>query len=159
METEKKLDVLAKVAHELNATGITWAVGGSMLLYFHGITDAFQDIDLMVKTEDGETAKTVLLKMGVPVPSKAKAQYQTKMFLEFTVDGVEIDMMAGFSIVKDGRVYDCSLKAEEIEETIQLKNERIPLHSVAQWRKNYELMEKPDKVRMIDAAAEKKKPQ
>ena len=48
METERKLDVLADIARALNQSGVTWAVGGSLLLYFKGKTGVFRDIDLMV---------------------------------------------------------------------------------------------------------------
>lgn len=36
METERKLDVLADIARALNQSGVTWAVGGSLLLYLRG---------------------------------------------------------------------------------------------------------------------------
>lgn len=153
MNTENKLTILTKIAHRLNAANITWAVGGSMLLYFKGIVSEFRDIDIMVKDEDAQAAKTILLSMGTLEPQKSSAKYKTKAFYEFTVDGVDIDVMAGFVIVKDSVDYDCSLNENEIAEHIILGNEKIPLHSVAVWRRYYELMEKPEKVRMIDEAA------
>ena len=54
METERKLDVLADIARALNQSGVTWAVGGSLLLYFKGKTGVFRDIDLMVCETDVE---------------------------------------------------------------------------------------------------------
>ncbi len=150
METERKLEVLAAIARKLNARGVTWAVGGSMLLYFKHITSEFHDIDLLVTNEDAETAKEILLGMGTFVPSKAKPQYRTKTFLEFVVNGVEVDVLAGFAIVKDGTEHDCSLKKSDILEYITVCNEKIPLHSVALWRRYYELMGNESKVRMID---------
>ena len=55
METERKLDVLADIARALNQSGVTWAVGGSLLLYFKGKTGVFRDIDLMVCETDVES--------------------------------------------------------------------------------------------------------
>ena len=57
METERKLDVLADIARALNQSGVTWAVGGSLLLYFKGKTCVFSDIDLMVCETDVEKLK------------------------------------------------------------------------------------------------------
>ena len=42
---------------------VTWAVGGSLLLYFKGIVDEFHDIDLMVMAEDTKEAKIHLMEM------------------------------------------------------------------------------------------------
>ena len=44
------------IASKLNAAGIVWDVGASLLLYLHGITDEFHDIDLMVRQEDADDA-------------------------------------------------------------------------------------------------------
>ena len=60
METERKLDVLADIARALNQRGVTWAVGGSLLLYFKGKTCVFRDIDLMVCETDVEKLKQAI---------------------------------------------------------------------------------------------------
>ena len=95
---EKKLKVLSDIAHALNARHVVWAVGASALLYFKGKTDSFHDIDLMVKESDAETAKEQLLQLGSLLPPEPNTQYQTRCFLEFEINGVDVDMMAGFVI-------------------------------------------------------------
>ena len=56
METERKLDVLADIARALNQSGVTWAVGGSLLLYFKeigldfGLGDIPLDVQIMQHT-------------------------------------------------------------------------------------------------------------
>ena len=153
METTGKLNVLKSIAHALNQAGVVWAVGGSMLLYFKGIVSEFHDIDLMIKPEDAETVKAILARMGTLEPFNPSAKYKSKAFYEFTIGGVDVDVMAGFVIVKGAAEYNRSLRDDEITEHIRLDDESIPLHSLAAWRRNYELMGKPDKVRMIDTAA------
>ena len=150
MENEKKLQTLKTIAHEFNRAGIAWAVGGSLLLFFHNITEEFHDIDLMVLSEDAEAARAILLPMGTLEPSHPKPQFRSKAFLEFLIGGVEVDVMAGFAIVKNGVLYDRSLMQNEITEYRILDGETVPLHSLAAWRRNYELMGKPEKVRLID---------
>jgi len=61
-----------------------------------------------------------------------------------------VDVIAGFGIVKDGVRHDCSLQTDEITDYVILEKERIPLHSLAAWRRNYLLMGQVFKVRMID---------
>ena len=104
-ESRQKLTVLSKIARVFNENQILWAVGGSMLLYFKGKTDIFHDIDLMVGEKDIDAAKALLLTIGDLLPEKPNPQYKTRHFLEFSVDGVDVDVMAGFIIVRDGKGY------------------------------------------------------
>lgn len=152
METGKKLDVLSRIAAKLNAAKLTWAVGASLLLYFKGIADNFNDIDLMLAAEDAETAKNLLLGMGMLLPPKPNEKYKTPHFYEFVIDGVEVDVMGGFIIVKDGRDYDCSLTRDMIVERIAVNGQSIPLQAVSAWRRYYKLMGREQKVAMIDGA-------
>lgn len=149
-ELHQKLTVLSKIARVFNENQILWAVGGSMLLYFKGKTEIFHDIDLMVGEKDIDAAKALLLTIGDLLPEKPNPQYKTRHFLEFRVDGVDVDVMAGFIIVSDGKDYDCSLLPEQIEEYIPLNGELIPLQALQDWRKYYELMGRESKVAMID---------
>ena len=63
-----------------------------------------------------------------------------------------MDVMAGFAIVHEGNVIDCSLEKEQIVEMLSLGTESIPLQSPLLWREYYRLMERPNKVAMIDKA-------
>ena len=108
-----------------------WALGTSMLLYFKGITSAFHDIDLMVADHDAECVRTILLEMGELRPSDPvpNPMYRTKTFMEFLIESIEVDVMAGFAIVHEGTAYDCSLREEQIVEKMPLGTEVIPLQS------------------------------
>ncbi|MDD2957562.1 MAG: hypothetical protein PHR92_03440 [Lachnospiraceae bacterium] len=149
-ELDQKLKVLSGIANVLNKNNVIWAVGASMLLYFKGKTDVFHDIDIMVYEDDVSKLKELLLPMGILAPPNPNTQYKTRHFLEFTIDGVDVDVMAGFVIVKDEREYDCSLMPEQIAETLKINGETIPLQAVADWRRYYELMGRASKVEMID---------
>ena len=59
-------------------------------------------------------------------------------------------MIGGFAIVSAGQVYDCDLEQSQITEYIDIYGERIPLHSVALWRKYYALMGRDKRVNIID---------
>lgn len=147
---DEKLKVLSDIAGVLNKNEVRWAVGGSMLLYFKGRTDLFHDIDLMVLEEDAEKLKDLLLPMGALAPPNPDKQYKTRHFFEFMINGVDVDVMAGFVIVNAGKEYDCSLMPGQIAEYIQLNGQKIPLQSLEDWRRYYELMGRTAKVNMID---------
>ena len=115
MEQQRKLAVLARIAAELRQADVTWALGASGLLYFRGLAPDFHDLDLMVALEDAGKAERILDRLGQPLPPKPNASiYRTAVFREYTVDGVEVDLMAGMVIVKDGAAHDGSLRQEDI---------------------------------------------
>lgn len=149
MEVSKKLSVLKKVAILLNKNNIIWAVGASLLLYFKGITDNFQDIDIMVHEDDAAKAEALLTVIGALQPKIQNTQYKTKVFLEYVIDGVELDVMAGFTIVSNSAEHYFPLQKEDIKESMVLDGIAIPLQSVEVWKMYYALMGREDKVRMI----------
>ena len=155
--TQEKIELLLKIAHRLNEAGVEWALGASMLLYFKGITSGFHDIDLMVADRDAECVRTILSEMGERCSSDLtpNPMYRTKTFMEFLIYSVEVDVMAGFAIVKDGKVYNCALRKEQIVEKMPLGTETIPLKSPLLWCEYYRLMGRAEKAEMIEKAIER----
>ena len=151
-ELNEKIELLKEIAQRFNTTGITWALGASMLLYFKGITSTFHDIDLMIADENVEAVREILSEMGELQPPNPNPQYKTKAFMEFVINSIDVDVMAGFSIVKDGKTYDCSLDKAQIVEWLTLGNTEIPLQSPLLWCKYYKLMGRKEKVDMIESA-------
>ncbi|MCY1714703.1 nucleotidyltransferase domain-containing protein [Caproiciproducens galactitolivorans] len=149
-EISKKLTVLSQIAKELNRRQITWAIGASLLLYLKGMVQEFHDIDIMVAEADAEKAKKVLLSFGKLLPAGPKGQYKTKYFWEFDVDGVDIDMMAGFTIVHDGMDFYFPLEKEQINDYTEINGAVIPLQSLDEWRIYYKLMGRTDKIAIMD---------
>lgn len=145
----KQLAVLKRVAAALNRAHITWCLGASGLLYFKGKLDHFHDIDILVLEDDVPRLRKILLEMGTLAPPNPNAQYKTRHFLEFTIDGIDVDVMGGFVIVCDGIAHDCSLLPEQITETVSLEAETIPLHDPDLWRQYYEWMGRPHKAALL----------
>ena len=141
---------LKRIAERLNGAGITWAVGGSMMLYLRGRATNVHDIDLMVDEREVERAKDLLSTMGKLMPGKDDARYQTRHYHQFVIDGTEVDLIAGFVIVKDGVAHECPLLRKDITERHDLEGTFIPLHSLNVWREYYALMGRTDKIVMCD---------
>ena len=153
----RKIQLLLRIAHRLNEAHVEWALGASMLLYFKGITSEFHDIDLMVADRNTECVRRILSEMGESCPSDSipNPMYRTKTFMEFLIDSVEVEVMAGFAIVKDGKVYDCALRKEQIVEKMPLGEEVVPLQSPLLWCEYYRLMGRTEKAEMIEKAIER----
>lgn len=150
--THEKIELLKKIAHRFNESNIVWALGASMLLYFKGIAPDFHDLDLMIANSDVECVRKILSEMGKIQPPNPDSKYQTKTFMEFIIDFIDVDVMAGFSILNGGKLFDCSLKEEQIIEWMPLDGEKIPLQSPLLWCEYYKLMGRKEKVEMIEKA-------
>ena len=147
---KNKLEVLRKIAKELNKENVTWAVGASVLLFFKGIVNEFHDIDIMFDEADAQKVKNILNKLGKHIPSLPNEMFKTKYFYEYIIDNVEIDAIGGFMVVKDGKDYDCSLIKKDITECINYEGVDIPLYSLERWKYFYYLINRTSKVKIID---------
>ena len=150
-EKQKKLNVLAKLAADLNESDILWAVGASAMLFLRGIVQDFHDIDLLVCEEDVEIAKEILLRSGTLLPTQPDDKYGSHHFLEFDVDGVEIDLIAGFVInTEDGKQHVCPLQVEDVDACVDVYDQAVALHSLRVWYEYYALMGRADRVKTIE---------
>jgi hypothetical protein len=157
MDEEAKLGVLAHLAQAFNKQGVCWSLGASCFLYLKGIAPTFHDLDFMVVKEDCAKADQILSTLGKKQPERYDhLHYGTLFFGEYVVEGVDVDLMADFSIIKDGKEYPFPLKKENIDEVLLLQGEKIPLEKLSLWRERYLLMGRESKVEMIDAALRKK---
>ena len=150
---------LKRISERLNGAGITWAVGGSMMLYLRGRSTNVHDIDLMVDEREVERAKDILDGMGkgagwhggLPLqPDKNNGQFQTRHYHQFVIDGTDVDLIAGFVIVKDGVAHECPLLRKDITERHDLEGTPVPLHSLSVWKEYYALMGRTEKVALCE---------
>ena len=147
---ENKLNVLSRIAAALNSRHITWAVGASAMLYLNGITDHFNDLDIMVDERDIAEAKAILDTMGSLQARIPNAGFKTKHFLEYVIDGVDADVMAGFIITKDGTDYPLPFDESHIERVVTLNGQNIPLQHRSDWQYYYTLLDRPHKALMCN---------
>ena len=150
MEKTAKLAILTKIANELNAEGITWAIGSSSLLYLKGLVDEFNDFDLFVKLEDTNRLIAIFDRLGKRQPDRNDAiNFSTTHFLEYIVDDLEIDIMADFGIKYQGQEYIYPVE-QYIVETYDLNGTKIPMTSLKMWQECYRLMGRVAKADLLD---------
>lgn len=138
--------VLLKLAELLNENNLNWALGGSMLLAFHGLTEDVNDIDILVEEKDALLLKKLLQGPNISLRKpKPKAGCISKFFMPIVMDGVEVDIIGGFTIHNQ----TFPLKAEEIEWIVQWEGIPVKLHSLLMWELFYRLMERPEKANII----------
>lgn len=140
-------DSLLKIADIFNQHNVTWALGASMLLHYKGLVSKPNDIDIIVSLDDVELADTLLNGIGVKRPDNPDKHYKTKHFLEYVIDDIDVDIMAGFIINYNGHSYEYELSPETFE-NIYIENVLINLCPIEDWYVLYSLM--PNRQAKID---------
>lgn len=146
---ETKLRILSQIARLFNKNNIKWNLGASCMLYLRGIVEEFSDIDLFVSKNDISLAKTILDQYGVIQPHTKSDSYKTDFFSEYIIEDVDIDLISGFKILKDHKLYDLSFDDNEMFETIKFNDELIYLASLDKWEYFYQIMDRKDKVDLL----------
>jgi len=145
------LDVLARIAGELNESGITWAVGASMLLHQYALADHPNDIDIIVRAEHAEEASRVLRAMGEGLPAAQSPLFDTRLFRKFRIGGVGVDLMAGFRIRHPEGVYEYAFGDSSVSERRTIGGEVVAFAALEDWFVLYQLMpEKAEKAARIE---------
>lgn len=146
---EHKLDVLKQIAQLFNEKEIIWNLGASAMLFLRGIVDDFSDLDLFVRHKDISRAKEVLESLGKMKPQCLSEIYKTDVFYEYVIDDVDIDLISGFKIIKDQKLYDLSFDENEIFDTYEMDHTLIYLDSIKNWLRFYEIMGRENKVNIL----------
>lgn len=143
--------VLYRLADSLNGAEVTWAIGASLLLVRHGLIDYANDIDLLVKPDEIGKVKTCLDELGAcPTNNPSNKEltierstitYLTHHFLEYQLDGIDIDIMADFSIgLVSGQIYRLELDQMAIVEQIDVKGHQLYYSALEDWWLAYQLI-------------------
>ena len=137
-----KLAALAKAARALNQAGIVWGVGASAMLYLVGAAEEFNDFDLLIDPEQSKAARVVFEALGAKAlpAAPASASYDTEGFFEYSLDGVDFDLLCGFAIRRKEAVYRYAFGRDRIAEWVSVEGERAPLCPVEDWFVLYLLM-------------------
>lgn len=139
---DTKLAALAKAARALNQAGIVWGVGASAMLYLLGVAEEFNDFDLLIATEQSDAARAVFERLGARALPAAppSGAYDTEVFLEYRLDGVDFDLLCGFAIRRKEAVYRYPFGRDRIAEWVSVAGERAPLCPLEDWFVLYQLM-------------------
>lgn len=139
---ESNLAVLAKAAHALNKAGVVWGVGASALLFLSELVEEYNDIDLIIAPESEKAARKALEGLGAKAapPAAPVPAYETASFTEYTLAGVDFDLLCGFAIRRKDGLYQYDFGRERVAEWVNVLGERAPLCPLEDWFVLYLLM-------------------
>lgn len=138
----KLVDILLEIAEIFNKENVTWAVGGSLLLYFHEILEGPKDIDIIIQPEDKKTVFEILRTMGEEQEIKDVSNYKTGVFGKFDVKGIEVDIIGDFYIKVSDGYYLHPFKSKN-RKAIEKNGVKIYLDSIENWLSTYKAMGDP----------------
>jgi hypothetical protein len=131
---------LIRIAQALNASGILWGVGASLLLRQYGLADTCKDIDLLVSVAEIQTADSILSAIGEKQPEKLSDIYATDYFYEYIIDGVNIDVMAGLKIKTGETVFEYVFDKDSVPHSFSIGGVSVPFCTLEEWHALYQLM-------------------
>jgi hypothetical protein len=145
------ITTLANLAKELNRAGARWGVGASVLLWHYGLADNPHDIDLMAAEQDADRIIEALGKLGTKKMGSERGSYVTSRFLEFVVDGTDIDLMVGFGIRHSAGTYSYVFDDRAVTGKALVGGMVIPLTALEDWYVLYQLIQgREHRVRAIE---------
>ncbi|MDO9100184.1 MAG: hypothetical protein Q7V53_05505 [Caldisericota bacterium] len=145
------LDTLVLVARTLNHAEALWGVGASTLLYYHGLVSEPHDIDIVTSETDIEVVAATLRGLGIEKLSEPGELYSTSRFLEYVVNGTDVDVMAGLAIKHADGTYVLPFDRRSITAKRTEDGVTVPLMSLEDWYVVYQLIPgREPKVKLIE---------
>jgi hypothetical protein len=142
------IDILHTISNEFSKENITWGIGGSLLLYFHGITKKYNDIDILINEEDALKANSILSRIARRDEADTKAPFCTKYFYKYKTESISLDVIGGFGINHKEGTYWLDFNDSSV---VSIYEGRIPLSSLEDWYVLYQLIPgKDDKARLLE---------
>jgi len=143
-------NILSYIGEKLNNSNIVWGVGASILLNQFGLIEKTNDIDIFVDIKDIERVDEILKSIGEKKKRKKTSTYSTKYFYEYTVGGIDVDVMAGFAVNHNNGVFEYIFDYNAISEFRLINGVNIPFTSLEDWYVIYQLIpNRETKVNMI----------
>jgi hypothetical protein len=144
-------NTLSYIGEKLNNSNIVWGVGASILLNQFGFIDKPNDIDIFVDIRDIDKTDKILKEIGEKKQWEKTATYSTKYFYEYVVNGIDVDVMAGFAVNHASGVFEYIFDNNSISEYRKINGIDIPFTSLEDWYVIYQLIPNRDhKVKMIE---------
>ncbi len=132
--------LLLEIAKAFREREVYYAIGGSRMLQFYGIACQPRDLDLIVDIADFIKAATFMNSLGNRQSVKHDERYLTKAFARFSIRGIEVDLIADFTIRHHDYIYTYPFSDACIKKTFLHENEKIPACYLEDWYFLYQLM-------------------
>ncbi|MEG0751736.1 MAG: hypothetical protein RR998_07120 [Oscillospiraceae bacterium] len=139
MDTVKSRAIVM-IAKTLSGAGVRWGIGASLLLYLSGICEDFNDMDIVVSESDITRAKELLSQIGIKTVRMPVAEYATEYFYEYSICGLDADVMCNFIVCNQGSSYRFDFGEDYDLNFVRFQDILLPLTRVEDWYVLYLMM-------------------
>ncbi|WP_337879065.1 hypothetical protein [Rheinheimera sp.] len=123
-----------------------WGIGGSFLLYCHGLLQQAQDLDLVCTPEFFPEARQLLLRLGDELNVEPHPCYCSQHFCRIQTALGVIELMAGIQVMQNNHLHSFSFRPDQIQ-----WQHSYPLMSLQDWLHLYRLFNRPHRVQQLEA--------
>ncbi|SDQ57150.1 hypothetical protein SAMN05216232_2623 [Virgibacillus subterraneus] len=127
------LKTLSLIGDRITNKNIIWGVGGSLLLNFYNLIDKPNDIDILVDEMNATKLNKMMTSIGKPKEVIRSNPFRTTYFSKYSIEDIDIDIMAGFAIQHNEGVYKLSIQQGSIVAHKKINGVDIPLYSLEDW--------------------------
>jgi len=111
----ERKEVFFSIIRNFKETSVEWALLCSMNLFLTGLTDDFNDIDLLIDEESFTKAVGVIEEMGGKLVTTGGNGYcESDHYSHYRIGGVDIDLIAGFRLLTYGTSFHYPFNKEEV---------------------------------------------
>lgn len=143
-------ETIALITDHLNKTNSKWGIGGSRLLFQHGLIDVVNDLDIIVHRDDMETVMNELRMLGNERTVQPRDPYQTTYYYKFNIMDLSMDVMGEFQIQHDKGVYVFPFENHSVDYFI-INGVEVPFCTLEDWYILYQLIPgREEKMRIIE---------
>ena len=120
---------LENVCRTFSQTNITWALSMSSALFFNGIWDDFNDLDILIDMSDISEFEKVFTQMGGQVnhETKQKEAFVSPYYKEAYFKGMHFDIVADITVKTYNTIYCYELKKRDVEYLTIEHDKNIPI--------------------------------
>ena len=141
---------LLLILNKLNEAKLLYGLGGSMMMKLRSFELQPHDIDLFVSIDDYNKVIDIFSNHATQVVTQTKNPFKTKHFTSFKCEDISFDIMAGFAYEHLEGVYVALFDELSIPDIAIINDINIPLMSLEEWFILYSIMDRSDKVDMIE---------
>lgn len=141
VEYHERKEVFVSLVNELKKFNVGWAIGCSMNLFIRGIVDDFNDVDIIVDSNDIEKIKKIMEEKGAILTGTGGNGFcESDMYMHYQLGRIDVDIISGFRIVTFGTEYYYPYKSWQTD-MIEIMDIRVPLIALEAMYILYYMME------------------
>lgn len=110
--------ILESVCRAFKGKDVTWALAMSSSLFFRGITDDFNDFDILISIDSIEEFEETFRSIegaNIDDNTQQKVAFTSPFYREATINGFHFDLIGNMAVSTYARTYQYVLKKSDVE--------------------------------------------